>query len=1593
MNIGSGVEINPYIVSFNDSNTILRNHVDSIHVENAYSLPFTTGVSQVVKNIIEKINDKNLKSLSKDLDEYTKTIQDYDTKQKNLNKAKEVQKKSTRKKHEDQAIAAQQIFSDIQTVRQNKRTIIEKYLNYIIQEIVKCKTQKNKSEAWANWYSLYQAIKPEDFENDPNVGPPPADKVSTDDTPRIAAGKAPRRRADDSVNGAAGGAQNVTQKKTVVERPDTSPDDQDTTNLQEAPKKKSDHFFVVIHDKSHKSEEKESGVTHNHVDIMNHKDTGHEHRHYKHEFMTTKNEVKLWHSLFGFSKKVANESKYFVYRTLTKYLRKGRLNDFRILGCSAVALAENEGKPFTVQETIHQIVRSFLHMHDNQLQAIIWAYLRLYYGIITEQEAFSVLVFAVQTELKHNFNQNEPWDVGFLYQFTKKFSGRKNSVFMALHNGLKELENRVVFIEWIGDWKNFMKLHRCEYGPLKKIIEGCTKVTIYCPDVTITSKPFKCPYCTKLYPSLHLLRKHLILKILGTKEIPKFQVFKKTIEGKEEITAAPFAIEDLKLQVIHKGLLYEDKAQDERTNLFFITTDKHFRNCNLLDIEDRYRQRIRDAFFLQDEKKIYTGNIISVGIDKVECQRFIMDNFEQFKLSLKVIEILDKNLKQIETTKQELQKSIPLKKIEISTLQGNINRCEKILEKPKIDANTKKKKELEKNAHLEKLLQSQNQLKGLEDNLNNQEMNRKKILNNMVEAHDTTFNFYYVSENNESDNLIFEKREKSVLKLIVYWKEVTFLDNIWGVQTSKDKKEADILRYTLLIFAIFSLSKIKEFIESVLKKIQVTVQTQIDKGRKIDIQNSTEEDDFFVQNIAENIDQIFLKHGLIKMTPSPNSNFTQTFMSPFFSILLNNWLQCFKDDVGFHFKYLQEEFQVRNFLIEKIENEWNQMQQIYNDKGNSSTYKWHCDLSTKQLQSKEREALLEILKWKVFVFKANNCSMNSILQLTQRISNSETDQTIRSLIKNHSELWKKIMLLEEADVFKDEIRKDDEQTTSLYLSRIDEFEKANFGELMEADSTLDFCSSFFKNERMVDIQAKMFQCAKLLLHSTDNGEISHDNLLTIKWFEKLKKAPYQINIPSEVPMHIAGRNHIKRFRKNRDFRYNQEKLTYTTENFQTHFLTFDEEELDNQLILIVSFFTGFSAEELKSKIFEQRKSLSDRKKHNLVEKGFDIDAEDFEKYVKNETLGLDVDPEMVNLLIYLLANIVKRPIYLFEKVKDSDELSLTDKFYYHEDLIPIPVLGEPIHICTFYLNDQYDFAGLVVTKYSMNQKKDNMENLLYDTVSTWNNIYENPLHSEHKTHISLCKEYLYLIYSKITHNIPAQTILFLGKTLTGENLKKFRSIEKELNIVCEQFPMSLEEYETLISSSKYDLLEDCYKIFLKVKKQISDKPALRHGESTKVKDKLIEQVNSAYEEEIINQSGCRAVKTLDGGYDTGETSHTHGVQDATDDEDDWDDGYESSDDPDENEDDRDTRRNDRKLINDVERSQRREAHGNQGTQMVAFKDKKGNLKVRTENASEKAKRLNNEGKVTQLREGALKRASQLQQKRAAENASYDDDYD
>jgi len=1655
MNIRHGVEENPYVVSLYEPHPILRHDPTAIHCENIYSLPSATGVSQIIINKINKLDDGDLKDLTEHLDKYKKAYESVARTEKELEKLKTKAKGTLKKSADEQVKTADKNYEKAKETKKSAEDEIKKYLNKIKEKIDLFADEK-KIEFWQDWYDLYRYIKPEDFQDDPKVQIPPPKTVSADDARRTAtggaqrrvakesqkgtadkalhnkvsesqhgaAGDAPRRAADESVNGAAGGNEYVVKHKNIPTSHGTNAGDSKS--------------YVVDRDKIPDSKEIEDSGNSSHVEIMNHKDVGHEPRHHTFKHMTTGVEQKLWHALFHFSKQVASESKYIVYRTLTEHLRLGNPEDFLIFGCSPVALAENEGKPFTIQETIHQIVRSFLHMHDNQLQAIIWIYLRFHYGLVTEQEAFSVLVFAVQTELQHNFEKNEPWDIGFLYNLLKKFDNKRSTIFIALHNGLKHLNDRVVFIEWIGDWKNFMKLHRCEHGPLKQIIEGYEEIEVKCPELKIFAKAFTCPYSKKEYPSFYLLKKHLRLKILGTEELPKFQIFK---EHNGEIISEPFEIESLNVDEIHKGLLYKDNTKDESKNLFFITNDKHFKNCNLLQIEENNRQHIRNSFFyLGDDTKIYAGNLISVGIDKVICQRFVKSQKDIIISSMNPIKVWKQNLETINKSILENKKNLVQCKKDIQVYQKKIVELTNSLSKKTLEESSIK------NLENRKIYATQQveKLKELEIDYNKSE---ESLPTKKLEYIDTIlryneFNFYYSNRTSEMSN---QEKEKRIMDLIGYFSEVEKINKrLDGEQRSEDS-EVDTYRLTLLTFAIFSSSKIRKILDDVLNKIQEQVKEKMTTGKKIFIKNQYTEDNQKLEQIITNINSYFINHGLIKYKLRQSENIAQVFMSPFHSLLIQNWLSDSKNDVGIHINLKTKPGRKVLEIIEKnkIELEWQAMQKYYNETGNSSTYKWYCDLSEEQLQVKVDEQLREILKWKIFVLMANMCCMYNISKLTNIIFNDNQREDLIKMILHRNMLLKNITKNLEQHVFNYpidrndliQLNSDNIQESSLSVSGIDDFEKQTVGSLIERDLTLYFSSAVFKDLSMSEIQAKMFQSAKLLLPRLKEDKIDFDIFKTIKWFEKIEERksqqkalqdesqqkdlqeesqqvlstevsqpttlPYLIMLPTGPSIELRVRDHLKKFEGNREFLIDQEQRKYTYEDdlFQVHFLSIDHYTVGNRLIALVSYFTNFSVEELKSKLIDIMNNIRnlkiDSKIVNVIT-DYDI-AQDFNNYLNYKDFDTDTEYLHERVTIVLLVHVTKRPIHLY--VTDLKEGKLKKDECHNEDVINHKILfAEPICILK-HTNDFLEY--LVVDGYSRikSEKTYDLEEKLYDTVKKWNQSFEHSQDYNMNFEMSLCKHYLFLIYKKSKYTINEEMLLKLHKTLTGKNLRKFLSMEKDLHLVCRTYPITTEEYEALLLRSKYDLLEECIHQYLEIQK-IKPKMKKKLNESSKVNEdeEIIDKLNETYDEETNVQSGCRAVKLVkksDGGYDTGELKN-YGVEDGTDDENDWDDGYDngdydSEDDDDENDQEKNDKKEKRKFLQNVEKDQKKEYQGGKQSHMVTFTNARGKQVTRRENANERSRRLNNEGKAIDVREAANKRASAAQaRRRHAQNQDLND---
>jgi hypothetical protein len=175
-----------------------------------------------------------------------------------------------------------------------------------------------------------------------------------------------------------------------------------------------------------------------------------------------------------------------------------------------------------------------------------------------------------------------------------------------------------VFIEWIGDWKNFMKLHTSQHGPLKWLTDKKQPTKINCPNLESIQNIFKCKLCERRFPSFVQLKNHLHEKIVGNKEVPAFQ--KKICEDSTTPIVIPINVVDDPFEEVKTGLIYIGKDLPRDNNLFFIRSNEHFRYCAIFDDERKSRARL----------DVTEGKLISVGISKGHCVQFVFNNFDIF---------------------------------------------------------------------------------------------------------------------------------------------------------------------------------------------------------------------------------------------------------------------------------------------------------------------------------------------------------------------------------------------------------------------------------------------------------------------------------------------------------------------------------------------------------------------------------------------------------------------------------------------------------------------------------------------------------------------------------------------------------------------------------------------------------------------------------------------------------------------------------------------------------------------------------------------------------------------------------------------------
>jgi hypothetical protein len=196
----------------------------------------------------------------------------------------------------------------------------------------------------------------------------------------------------------------------------------------------------------------------------------------------------VYNDLNTLSNTIADHAKDILYETLKKSFANPSVSySLHKLSSSPGVLAENHAVPYSDNKCVHQFIRSFLHMHDDQLHALIIAYMRLHYDIISDADAFTALVFALQREITVCFNCSESWDIALLreslmhhnFESVHKHPIYQHTVLMALHYGLKSLGLHIVWIEWIANWKNMMKLLYAKHSPLMSMYNPEAKIKCF----------------------------------------------------------------------------------------------------------------------------------------------------------------------------------------------------------------------------------------------------------------------------------------------------------------------------------------------------------------------------------------------------------------------------------------------------------------------------------------------------------------------------------------------------------------------------------------------------------------------------------------------------------------------------------------------------------------------------------------------------------------------------------------------------------------------------------------------------------------------------------------------------------------------------------------------------------------------------------------------------------------------------------------------------------------------------------------------------------------------------------------------------------
>lgn len=454
----------------------------------------------------------------------------------------------------------------------------------------------------------------------------------------------------------------------------------------------------------------------------------------------------IYKKLLNFCKNLAVQSKAMLYYSMQHFLRVDCLEvDLWKIGTSAVALEQNKGQPLTIRKISHQIIRSFLHMHDTSIQTVIWAYLKYHYGMLKEYEAFTALVFAVQYELKHHFHDSEVWDMAILREFFKEYSfshntqadpddsvWERNACIVGIHHALVNLGIWVVLIEWIGDWKTFIKVWKYERGPLYPFVKnelGDNRVTTHVeinPISTIFLKQnFICPVCGSLFHSTHQITNHVIFEMFGSQLNPQLidrQYYKKTstAETNDDTETTPLATDNV---TINPYEISEEAEETENTGTHtrklmslgstFVSILPGILHWDAQKVKLIIRGKYWKQYLQSDSNNFNTtkdmqifgdlehGQCISVGVNVKHCQEIILMNITTFKTQLEgILPQYRQNFRsKLEQTVVEMeQKMLEFTSGDMANVHNRLTKCRRLLQIVASDMNVNENQKIEGDA-------------------------------------------------------------------------------------------------------------------------------------------------------------------------------------------------------------------------------------------------------------------------------------------------------------------------------------------------------------------------------------------------------------------------------------------------------------------------------------------------------------------------------------------------------------------------------------------------------------------------------------------------------------------------------------------------------------------------------------------------------------------------------------------------------------------------------------------------------------------------------------------------------------------------------